>query len=35
MSYVSTIAFATRKDAEEFQRMHGGRIIAFTQALIE
>jgi len=35
MSYVSTIAFATRKDAEEFQKMHGGRIIAFTQAFVE
>lgn len=33
MSYVSRIAFSARRDAEQFQKKHGGRIITFKQAL--
>jgi len=33
MSYVSRIAFATSKSAEEFREIHGGKIITFAEAL--
>lgn len=33
MSYISRIAFATSKSAEEFREIHGGKIITFEQAL--
>jgi copper chaperone NosL len=33
MSYESIIAFASREEAENFQKVHGGRIMSFDEAL--
>ncbi len=35
MSYISIIAFASREEAENFQKSHGGQIMTFDEALAQ
>jgi len=35
MSYISIIAFASSEGAESFQKLHGGKIMAFAEVLAQ
>jgi len=35
MSYISIVAFASREEAESFQKKHGGQIMTFDEALAQ